>query len=564
MALWVSKAYQDGFKGAHRDPLITLGTAPLEDSLFRAAMFEQLGESRLEAAVITDIVGKKAHAVRLDDEAVETIKKSRLHRKVASAVFFESTGGQAREEATLPEIRIALGEPDLDIGNIETALECLSEGCYYLTCEKSKYRFSLVPNLNKLLSDRRASIQITAINEVVRSEIQKVFAAGPGVERVFFPEKSGQIPDRAAVTLIVLPPDQSLEEATRKETLEKIDSFTKKHGASARTFKSALLWAVPDNPRQVNEDARKLLAWEALEDEADELRLESIQRRQLSENTKRAERDLRESVWRTYKNVYLLDKNNQWKCNDLGLVHSSAADSLVSLILSRLKQEGDIEESISPNFLVRNWPPAFAEWSTKSVRDAFFASPQFPRLLNPETIKQTIADGLTRGLFGYAGKAPSGEYSPFYFATSVNAFDIEISEDVLLIPKEVAKPISEGQVPPEAEDGKPGEEGVTPPTPTEVPIDKGKGVIVPKASSISWEGEVPSQKWMNFYTKVLSKFATGEGLKINLKFEAKPEGGISSQKIEETKVHLRELGLQDNINVKEESNEQERESDQDN
>jgi len=564
LALWVSKAYQDGFKGAHRDPLITLGTAPLEDPLFRAAMFEQLGESRLEAAVITDIVGTKAHAVRIDDEAVETIKKSRLHRKVASAVFFESTGGQAREEATLPEIRLALGEPDLDIGNIETALESLSEGCYYLTCEKSKYRFSLVPNLNKLLSDRRASIQSPAINEVIRSEIQKVFAAGPGVECLFFPEKSGQISDRPAVTLIVLPPDQSLEEATRKETLEKIDSFTKEHGASARTFKSALLWAVPDNPRQLNEDARKLLAWEALEDEAEELRLEITQRRQLSENMKRAERDLRESVWRTYKNVYLLDKNNQWKCNDLGLVHSSAADSLVSLILSRLKQEGDIEESISPNFLVRNWPPAFTEWSTKSVRDAFFASPQFPRLLNPETIKQTIADGVIRGLFGYAGKTASGEYSPFYFATSVNAFDIEISEDVFLIPEEKAQLISKGQVPAIApeEEGKPGEEGVTPPVPGEigVPADKGKGIAVPMASSISWEGEVPPQKWMNFYTKILSRFATGEGLKINLKFEAKPEGGISSQKIDETKVHLRELGLQDNININEQPDEQKEES----
>ena len=567
LALWVSKAYQDGFKGAHRDPLITLGTAPLEDSLFRAATFEQLGESRLEAAVITDIVGKKAHAVRLDEEAVETIKKSRLHRKVASAVFFESTGGQAREEATLPEIRLALGEPDLDIGNIETALESLSEGCYYLTCEKSKYRFSLVPNLNKLLSDRRATIQTPAINEVVRSEIQKVFAAGPGVERVFFPEKSGHIPDRAAITLVVLPPDQSLEEASRKETLEKIDTFTKEHGASARTFKSALLWAVPDNPRQVNEDARKLLAWRALDDEADELRLENDQRRQLSENMKRAERDLKESVWRTYKYVYLLDKNNQWKCNDLGLVHSSAADSLVSLILSRLKQEGDIEETISPNFLLRNWPPAFTEWSTKSMRDAFFASPQFPRLLNPETIKQTIADGVTRGLFGYAGKTQSGEYSPFYFATRINALDIEISEDVFLIPKEKAHAISEGKVPPivlETEEDKPSEESITPITPTGESIDKEKGIAVPMASSISWEGELPWQKWSNFYTKVLSKFATSEGLKINLKFEAKPEGGISSQKIEETKIQLRELGLQDNINVKEESDEQKGKSDQDN
>ena len=33
LALWVSRAYSDGFKGAQRDPLIGLGTAPLDDPL---------------------------------------------------------------------------------------------------------------------------------------------------------------------------------------------------------------------------------------------------------------------------------------------------------------------------------------------------------------------------------------------------------------------------------------------------------------------------------------------------------------------------------------------------
>jgi len=89
LALWVSRAYQEGYKGAQRDPLITLGTAPLDDPQFRAAVFEQLGETRLEAAVTTDIAGKKdAHAVRLDAEATDAIKKARLHRKVATTIFF--------------------------------------------------------------------------------------------------------------------------------------------------------------------------------------------------------------------------------------------------------------------------------------------------------------------------------------------------------------------------------------------------------------------------------------------------------------------------------------------
>jgi len=48
-------------------------------------------------------------------------------------------------------------------------------------------------------------------------------------------------------------------------------------------------------------------------------------------------------------------KNNSWKEVDLGLVHSSAAPSLMELIVTRLRQDGDIEDGISPNFLARNW-----------------------------------------------------------------------------------------------------------------------------------------------------------------------------------------------------------------
>ena len=63
--------------------------------------------------------------------------------------------------------------------------------------------------------------------------------------------------------------------------------------------------------------------------------------------------------------------------------------------------------------------------------------------------------------------------------------------------------------------------------------------------SLRWTGEVPSQKWMNFYSRVLSKFATGSGLRVTVKVEIAPEGGVSEQKVEETRGALRELGLND-------------------
>ena len=77
LALWVSHAYQEEHRKATREPLITLGLGAAGEPDFRAALFEQLGSNELEVPVTTDIAGKKdAHAMRLDKEAPDAIKKA--------------------------------------------------------------------------------------------------------------------------------------------------------------------------------------------------------------------------------------------------------------------------------------------------------------------------------------------------------------------------------------------------------------------------------------------------------------------------------------------------------
>jgi hypothetical protein len=556
LALWVSNAYQAGFKGAHKDALISPGTAPLDEPLFRSAIFEQLGGPRLEGAVTTDICGKKdSHALRLDNEAADTVKKARLHRKVATTIFFESNGGQSKTEATLPEIRLAVAEPELEMGHIETALETLSATCYFLSTEKNRYRFSLSPNLNKLLADRRASVHPKRIQERIRKEVQDVFVKKMGIDPIYFPEKSGQIPDRPSLALIVVAPEQSIDD---KATKSFIETATRENGTSARTFKSALIWAVPDSTDPLRDEARKALAWEEIEDEQKELRLDEPQERQLAESKKKSQRDLREAVWRSYKHVLLLAKDNSWKEIDLGLVHSSAAPSLIELIVTRLRQDGDIEDGISPNFLARNWPPAFKEWSTRAVRDAFFASPQFPRLLNPESLKDTISRGVENGLLAYVGRKPDGAYAPFHWKSTLSPFDVELSDDMYIIQRETAESYraSSASTPSDVQSALLTQPTFGAPAGISVlgsPVDS---AAPPSASPtgfrrVIWIGEVPPQKWMNFYTKVLAKFATQSGLKLGLRVEITPEDGISTQKVDEIKTALRELALPDDVATEE-------------
>jgi hypothetical protein len=46
----------------------------------------------------------------------------------------------------------------------------------------------------------------------------------------------------------------------------------------------------------------------------------------------------------------------------------------------------------------------------------------------------------------------------------------------------------------------------------------------------TWTGEVPGQKWMNFYTRVLAKFSAAKGMKLTVKAEIAPEGGVSKNR----------------------------------
>ncbi len=91
---------------------------------------------------------------------------------------------------------------------------------------------------------------------------------------------------------------------------------------------------------------------------------------------------------------------------------------------------------------LKYWPPALPEWTTKGVRDIFFSSPSCPCLLNRDSLKRTIADGVNQGLFADGIKIADGQYEPLHFrhATGLSDQDIDISEDAVLLTAESAKP----------------------------------------------------------------------------------------------------------------------------
>ncbi len=613
LALWVSWAYRDEHQKASSEPLITLGSAPFDDQTFRDAIFEQLGTDQLSIPVTTDIAGKKdAHAKKLDKEASESIRKNRLHQKVATAIFMESNGGQSQNkaEASLTEIRAAVGSPDVNLADVETVLEGLVGTCYYLNWDRNRYRFGLRPNLNQILVTRRGAVTHKAIDDRVKKTTEDLFREGPKfLDRRFFPERSNDIPDRPHLTLAIMGLDRPAAQAATRTLIE---SFVKECGSSGRTFKSSLIFAVPDSATVITNAARDLLAWEDINDDDDTVgQLEDSQKRSLATSLAHAKRDLREAIWRSYRHVFLLNKSNAIKDTDLGQINSSMAPTLADLIVNMLRKDDEITDKVGSARLVRFWPPALTEWSTKAVRDAFFASPALPRLMDPDSIKQTIADAVSSKLIGYARREGSRTVLE-RFGEALGEHEVEISEDVVLLKADDAQKLLEPPrlhrlaIHPERIELNPnehasfnvkGSDQYGQPFPVDRPLWSAPGCTVGQdgqvtvgetlgiyvvaarcgeteaqaqirvqakplggkdggdkpggAKVIRWSGTIPCQKWTNFYTKVVSPFASVAGLKLRVEVELPAEKDEQQAKaqLEKMRSALRDLNLDEDVEV---------------
>jgi len=86
--------------------------------------------------------------------------------------------------------------------------------------------------------------------------IQKVFGAGTGVERVYFPKKSNEVPDRPVLTLAVLAPENAAPEPATK-SLNHVDET--ESGSSSQLSRARSFGFAPEDSTPLHEEARSSL-----------------------------------------------------------------------------------------------------------------------------------------------------------------------------------------------------------------------------------------------------------------------------------------------------------------
>jgi hypothetical protein len=555
LAQWISIAAQESFRKARTEPLITLGSAPLAEPGFRSVVLGQLGESRLIAAIDADIAGEQAHAKALDADTKGPLRD--IHRRVGTAILFESSGGQTDKVARLLELRFALGQPELDTTSVDTAAAALEDRSYFIRkVGTDGFRIGYQPTMKKVVNDRRAALdEETEIKPALRKLVDDEFRRGASIPCPPFRHDGEEISDSPRLTLVVVDPD--LEWSGTAAQRAQLAEWTRYRGKSPRLYPGALVWCLKKPGRDLRDKVELWLAWKRVAQEVADGTLggefEKSDRAELQVRVKDAEDVAKEEVWGDYRFAVIADSHEAdgLKEIDLGAGHSSSGETLCGRVLSTLKSSALLNESIGAGYLDRNWPPTLKEtgaWPLTSLRQSFLDG-SLTRLIDPDAILRTkIVEFVTRGDFGLAsGPKTDGTYERVWFHDLVALDEVAFESGVYLLRKVTAEALQAGvplqpspmPEPPSRPEAEPA------PEPWRLPESQ----PAPQPRTIHLTGTIPPEVWNRLGTRILPKLRSGTDLRVGLDFSVTVSADLATNLVSDLEQALHELGLADAVRV---------------
>ncbi|HEX3105001.1 MAG TPA: DUF499 domain-containing protein [Terriglobales bacterium] len=566
-AQWISYAYLESHRKARQELLITLGSAPLESSGFRAAVLGQLGESRLQAAIDADIAGLHSHAQALDADTKGILQD--IHRRVATAILFESSGAQADKSAHLPELRFALGEPGIETTSIDNAASQMEARGFFIRKKGSDgYQFGYKPTLKKVVNDRRASLDDDEVGVEMRRLVQREFERGKNqLPLIAFPEDGTAVSDVTRLSLVVLDPESEWTENGNGALRRTLVDWTRNRGNSARLYPGALIWCVRRQGRELRNKVEVVLAWRKVQKDYLDGTLagefDRGDRDEISVKLHDAEEAAKDEVWAAYRYIVLSDSKAETglRVIDLGAGHAGSGETLASIIIGTLKRLALLNDSPGAGYLERKWPEPFRKsgaWPVSALRQAFLNG-TLERVLDPDVyLRARLPEFVMRGDFGFAsGQKSEGGYSRIWFGELMPAEEIVFDSDVyLVLPKKAeeykaSKPLLltlEPQAETATAGGEPTliEDSANPPQHQLDDMEQGRAQ---KNRTLRIHGEIPTEVWQRLGRTLIPKLKGVADLRVGLDVSLSLDRDSANGLQHEIHQILQDLKLEEKVKV---------------
>ena len=397
------------------DPeLVTAGDIDWASPRILAELLRRLQRDGFTGAVDADVLG---HAVELDNRTTGNLAGlPGIHRRVASALLFESLAGEANdglddEEATLATFRLD------DAGHeAAAALHALASTCWhvYPMANGRGYQFRIPANIWKQIEERRARISRTDAEARVRADAERYYR-GAAFAVAAWPNNPRDVADTARLKLAICD--------TEKVARRVLDSQDDTPGLErTREFVNAILAVAPEGTRlqEAIEQAQRLLAAHDVRKDLEGGDNEDTLR-QLKAPILDLERRVRLAAARAFSRVLVKEA----PATDLDETHTGSGDGGIMVSFEGSGQDAlrkflnaknliyAATDHLDPDLLLRLLPgatPTIDEeaYTAKAVHERLLGAPSVRLIPNEDFVRRTIRHACLQGRVAVAFRLPGG------------------------------------------------------------------------------------------------------------------------------------------------------------
>ena len=435
-----------------RNPLILPAFVAIDDPRVQSELTRYLSDNWVPV-IEKDVDGANSLPLKLDSE-LPNLGKFSACRRVARAIYMGSAPTTAAAHKGIEDRRVKLGcvMPGESPAVFGDALRRMASAATYLYADGPHYWYSTQPTVTKLAEDRAE--QLKREPDKVMAELERRLKKDLQIKGDFsriheMPQDGASVQDDLEARLVVLATvhPYSKEASNAAEIAAK--AILENRGNSPRLYRNTLVFLAADKTRlqDLDEAARKYLAWQSILADEAHLGLTTHQKKQVEQQMASADGAATARLPETYQWLLVPVQNTPQAAVTWETLRLSGAEALAARASKKLRTDELYLTSFAPTRLkmeldkIPLWRGDHV--AIRQLVEDFARYLYLPRLKHSGVLLDAINDGVnlltwSQDSFGFADDFDEvgGRYKGLRGGTIVNVSDPHSSG--LLVKPEVA------------------------------------------------------------------------------------------------------------------------------
>ena len=386
-----------------RNPLILPANISIDDPRVQFELTRYLSDNWVPV-IEKDVDGPSSLPLRLDGE-VPNLGKFAACRRVARAIYMGSAPTTAAAHRGIEDRRVKLGcvMPGESPAVFGDALRRLAAAATYLYQDGPRYWYSTQPTVTKLAEDRAEQLKRDSdkvVHELDRRLREDLRRTGDFSRIHPMPQSGQDVPDDLDARLVVLGVDHAYGKEPGNAAEVAAKAVLQSRGNTPRLYQNTLVFLAADKTRlqDLDEAARKYLAWESILAEKIALNLDPQQVKQAETQMASADGAVTARLPETYQWLLVPVQATPQAAVEWQALRLSGQDALAVRASKKLRSDGLLATGFAATLLrmdldkVPLWRGDHV--AIKQLAEDFARYLYLPRLKDSSVLVGAIRDGL--------------------------------------------------------------------------------------------------------------------------------------------------------------------------